>query len=135
MTNRPSRRAFLGAAGVLGLSATDALAFGWCRRSRQVPICPPRPCPPLPQPHPQPDPGSSLRVRQSVGTLSSQQVESLRRGVKAMRDLPAADPRSWSFQANIHGTQGPRNNKLFAQCTHSDGVDRIAIHFLTWHRA
>ncbi len=45
-----------------------------------------------------------------------------------MKALPAADPRSWTFQAAIHGTTGPATSPLFNQCEHG------TLQFLTWHR-
>ena len=35
-----------------------------------------------------------------------------------MKALPATDPRSWQFQANIHSTLDPVTNPLFRQCEH-----------------
>jgi Common central domain of tyrosinase/Polyphenol oxidase middle domain len=45
-----------------------------------------------------------------------------------MKALPASDPRSWRFQANIHGTLDPASNPLFNQCEHG------TLLFLAWHR-
>ena len=45
-----------------------------------------------------------------------------------MKARPASDPRSWRFQANIHGTDDPATSPLFNQCRHN------TIHFLAWHR-
>ena len=45
-----------------------------------------------------------------------------------MKALPESDPRSWRFQANIHGTTDPIMNPLFNQCEHG------TLLFLAWHR-
>jgi hypothetical protein len=125
MSDRISRRKFLAAAGLAGATAAEAAAFG----RRRAP-CPPQPCPPQPcPPHPCPPPGDGLRVRQNANALSPGQVDTLRRGVAAMKALPAADPRSWQFQANVHWASGPATNPLFNQCQHN------TLHFLSWHRA
>ncbi|MFO0847189.1 MAG: tyrosinase family protein [Gemmataceae bacterium] len=124
MPERMSRRTFLVAAGLAGATATDAAAFGGRRR-----LCPPQPCP-LPPCPPRPwPPDNTLQVRQNVHALSPEQLESLRRGVAAMKALPDSDPRSWRFQANMHWTTGTPTNPLFNQCQHG------TQHFLSWHRA
>ena len=48
-------------------------------------------------------------TRMDVGNLtaSSSQIVSYAKAVKAMQMLPASDPRSWSYQAAIHGTIAP----------------------------
>ena len=131
MSNRVSRRSFLTTLGVVGLTAADAAAFGGrCRKPVYVPCpCPPKPCPPCPQPDPYPHPDSKLRVRQNIAAYGPEQLESLRRGVAAMKALPESDPRSWRFQANMHWTNGAATNELFNQCQHG------TPHFLSWHRA
>ncbi|MBA4065150.1 MAG: hypothetical protein C0501_15830 [Isosphaera sp.] len=120
MSDRVSRRGFLAAAGVVGLTAADAAAFGRRRRA-----CLPQPCPPGPWP----PPGPGLRVRQNANALTPGQLDSLRRGVAAMKALPDTDPRGWRFQANVHWTTGSPSNPLFNQCQHG------TLHFLSWHRA
>jgi tyrosinase len=46
-----------------------------------------------------------------------------------MKQLPATDRRSWTFQAAIHGTDDPTaTDPLFNQCQHG------TIQFFTWHR-
>ncbi|MFN0139446.1 MAG: tyrosinase family protein [Pyrinomonadaceae bacterium] len=52
-------------------------------------------------------------------------IATYRDAVAAMKALPAADKRSWAFQAGIHGTGGGG----FNLCQH--GTD----HFFSWHRA
>jgi hypothetical protein len=127
MADHITRRAFLGAAGAVGLTASDALSQ-WPRRQVVWP-CPPQPWPPVPVPPPgntPPPPG--LRVRQNVLSLGGAQFDSLRKGVAALKALPATDRRSWTFQAAIHGTDAPGSDPLWNQCEHG------TLHFLTWHR-
>ena len=62
-------------------------------------------------------------------SMSGPQLESFRRGVSAMKALPKTDPRSWAFQAAIHGTDDPTmTSPLFDRCQHGN------LHFLPWHR-
>lgn len=68
-------------------------------------------------------------VRQGIMRMSGAALESLRRGVAVMKSLPPSDPRSWTFQAAIHGTDNPSaTNPLFNQCEHG------TLLFLPWHR-
>jgi hypothetical protein len=71
---------------------------------------------------------SFLKVRPNIANLSDAQLASLKRGIAAMKALPSADPRSWQFQANIHGTNDPATSPLFNQCEHG------TLRFLAWHR-
>ena len=125
-----SRREFLAAAGAaafLGLAGGETQA-GWRRRQRYccvvpeccvVTECPPPPCVPS---------GPSLKVRQNIAALNGSQLDSLRKGVAAMKARPETDPTSWSFQANIHGMIGPATNPLFKKCQHG------TLLFFAWHR-
>jgi Common central domain of tyrosinase/Polyphenol oxidase middle domain len=50
-------------------------------------------------------------------------------GVRAMQALPITDPRSWRYQAAIHGTYTPPpRGALWNQCQHA------TWYFLPWHR-
>jgi hypothetical protein len=53
------------------------------------------------------------------------------RAVRAMQQLPAKNPRSWAYQAAIHGLAGtvPPPGAPWNQCQHSTWF------FLPWHRA
>ena len=132
MADRITRRAFLGAAGAVGLTAADA-AGQWSRRPVAWP-CPPQPWPPYPQPYPPgpdpvpPPPPPTLRVRRNILSLNQAQIDSLKKGVAALKALPDTDRRSWTFQAAIHGTDSGGMDPLFNQCEHG------TLHFLTWHR-
>ena len=124
--NNIGRREFLAAVGAsmtVGVVDSDA---GSCRRRGPpgaVPLCTALPAPHLPLRPPK------LRVRPNVLSLNERQLDALKRGVAAMKRLPKSDPRSWSFQAAIHGTDSHTTNPLFNQCQHG------TLQFLTWHRA
>ena len=121
MAEQLSRRSFITAAVGVGISADVAVAC-WRRRASCQPVYPYPPCPVSPD--------AGLRVRSNINSLSAPQLASLRRGVAAMRQLPATDRRSWTFQAAIHGTTNPQaTDPLFNQCQHG------TIQFFTWHRA
>ncbi len=57
-------------------------------------------------------------LRKNIKSLNSTELQGLRDAVAAMKALPASDPCSWTFQANIHNTQ----------CNHS------VPYWLPWHR-
>ena len=61
---------------------------------------------------------------------SEAKLESYALAVKNMKALDADDPRSWSYQANIHGTLLPQSQwlDLFYTCEHHTD------HFWPWHR-
>lgn len=71
-----------------------------------------------------------VHVRKNVYSLSDQEIESIRRGVKAMKDLDFSDPTSWTYQAAIHGTTRSENLPSWNSC-HKGGD---AFFFLAWHR-
>jgi hypothetical protein len=113
-----SRRQFFAAVAGIGMSANSSLAFGGWQRRHLRGHC---------RLFPEPDAG--VRVRLNILSLSGPQLESLRRGVAVMKQLPASDRRSWLFQAAIHGTNDPSaTDPLFNQCQHG------TIQFFSWHR-
>src|SRR5438445_10142519 len=114
-----SRRQFITVAGTIAASGIASARAGTCRRRRRggSPQSPQRRLF-----------ASSLRVRPDIASLSEEQLGSLRNGVAAMKALPASDPRSWRFQANMHGTLGPATSPLFNQCEHG------TLLFLAWQR-
>ncbi len=69
-----------------------------------------------------------VHVRRSVDALGPVQVESLRRGVAAMKARPDTDPTSWIYQANIHGTVTTPARDAWNSCQHGN------YFFLSWHR-
>jgi hypothetical protein len=73
-----------------------------------------------------------MHVRRNVFDLdpNGPEIASLRRGIGRMKDtsvFPTNDPRSWRFQANIHGTFDPPR-PAWNQCQHG------SFFFLSWHR-
>ena len=111
-----SRRQFITVAGTIAAWGIASAHAGTCKRRRRSGSLQRRLL------------ASSLRVRPDIASLSEEQLGSLRNGVAAMKALPASDPRSWRFQANIHGTLGPATSPLFNQCEHG------TLLFLAWHR-
>jgi len=67
---------------------------------------------------PAPNGAAVPMLRKNIKNLTSTELQGLRDAVKAMKALPASDPCSWTFQANIHNTQ----------CNHS------VSYWLPWHR-
>ena len=59
-----------------------------------------------------------MMVRKNIRSLSATETQGLRDAVAAMQALPATDPCSWDYQANIH----------FTRCDHS------VEYWLPWHR-
>ncbi len=121
MSHQMSRRHFFAAATGFGLLANAASACGRRRRYRYCGPC---------QPYPSlVGPEASLRIRPNILSLAGPQLESFRRAIAVMKQLPASDRRSWTFQAAIHGTDDhSATNPLFNQCQHG------SIQFFTWHR-
>ena len=77
---------------------------------------------------------ANLRMRRDVASFTQTEWNSLRAGIAAMKQLPADDPTSWQFQANIHFTSRP-SSPLHNQCEHTPTPDGgVATHFLAWHR-
>jgi len=68
-------------------------------------------------------------VRQSISSLSAQQLASLRNGIRVMMSKPSTDPTSYLYQANIHATKqtGP-GQAYWNQCEHG------SFYFFLWHR-
>jgi hypothetical protein len=73
---------------------------------------------------------ASLGVRRNVGNMSASDPVLLtyRKAIKAMKALPASDPRSWSYQAAIHGTFTTPAQTAWNTCEHSSRF------FWSWHR-
>lgn len=71
-----------------------------------------------------------LAVRRNVGNMSSADPVLLtyRRAIKAMKALPTSDPRSWAYQAAIHGTMASPPLTAWNTCEHSPQF------FWSWHR-
>ena len=73
-----------------------------------------------------------MRERKDVYNLppGDQTLEWYAKAVTAMKALPQADPRSWRYQAAIHGIDPlpPAMAGLWAECQHGSSF------FLPWHR-
>lgn len=74
----------------------------------------------------------AVGIRKSAKSLSAGEWDTLDRGVAAMKGLAKSDPRSWGFQANIHGFvpgTEPQVYQGWGTCQHGNWW------FLPWHRA
>jgi tyrosinase len=67
-------------------------------------------------------------VRRNVYTLSVADVDTLRKGVAAMKARPAKDPTSWIYQAKMHAVDSGAAAALQDQCQHRQ------FFFFSWHR-
>jgi tyrosinase len=108
MSRSPDRRAFLATTGVTVASVMSPQLFA--------------------QPK---DPAPTLGTRESVIGMDADHptIASYRTAVEAMQKLPATDPTSWQFQANMHGLpDGEGANKGWRWCMHGNWW------FLPWHR-
>ena len=71
----------------------------------------------------------AIRTRRNLATAPATLITRLRTAVTAMQALPASNPRSWQYWANVHGTTGPQNAAgTWKQCQHG------SFFFLPWHR-
>jgi tyrosinase len=106
-TSDPSRRVFIKGLGCVGVGLIMG-SLGGCEKLAEAIRTRP--------------------VRRRLRTGSPEvdaTIELYKQAVTAMKTLPAADPRSWTAQAQIHGTVAGG----FNFCEH--GTD----HFFDWHRA
>ena len=71
---------------------------------------------------------SAVVVRQNVYSLSAPQLQTLAKGVAAMKKKNATDPTSWAYQAAMHGTDTTPAKALWNTCQHG------SYYFLSWHR-
>lgn len=73
---------------------------------------------------------ASSYVRRDIGLLVTNDpiITSYRAAVKAMKALPATDPRSWTYQAAIHGTTTTPVQTAWKTCEHG------TYFFWSWHR-
>jgi hypothetical protein len=69
-------------------------------------------------------------VRRDVGGLSASDpiITSYRTAIAAMRALPNSNPRSWAYQAAIHGTTLSGSHTAWNSCQHGN------YFFWSWHR-
>jgi len=73
---------------------------------------------------------ASLFVRRNVGGMNAFDpvIAAYRKAVAAMRALPSSDPRSWTYQAAIHGTLAGPPQTAWNTCQHRN------YFFWSWHR-
>ena len=99
----------------------------------------------------QPAPAAvSPRMRLEDFVKDPARVASLRRGVAVMKSRKPSDPRSWFFQAAVHGVseaqvaqamkQDPDvakvdQKKFWRQCPHYPELGLSSANFVIWHRA
>lgn len=69
-------------------------------------------------------------MRRDVGPMAASDpiLVSYRAAIKAMKALPATDPRSWTYQAAIHGTTMTQTRTAWNTCEHG------TYFFWSWHR-
>ncbi|MDP9194599.1 MAG: tyrosinase family protein [Acidobacteriota bacterium] len=67
-------------------------------------------------------------VRPDVATAQASILNSYRIGIAAMQALPATNPRSWAYQAAIHGTVTTPVQPAWNTCQHGN------FFFFSWHR-
>jgi hypothetical protein len=67
-------------------------------------------------------------VRRNATGLSQFTVKAIEAGIHAMKARSDTDPTSWIYQANMHGTDDPRNLPAWSTCQHGSYL------FLSWHR-
>jgi tyrosinase len=75
-------------------------------------------------------PEAPVLVRRDIWSLAPDDpiVTAYAKAVKRMRERPADEPTSWSYQAAIHGTETTPNEPGWNECQHGTWF------FLPWHR-
>jgi tyrosinase len=68
---------------------------------------------------------SGRPVRREITTVDDATIASYKKAITAMKNLPSTNPRSWSYQANLHYQKGILNPPVI----HHNWL------FLPWHRA
>lgn len=75
-----------------------------------------------------------MHIRRNVYALSPDgpRISAFKAGVRAMKDRPQSSPRSWAYQAAIHGSYRTppdvRARRTWNKCQHA------SFFFLSWHR-
>src|ERR1019366_2053176 len=80
---------------------------------------------------PQTPPPPKQAIRQSIAEMDENHpvLISYRKAVEKMKKLPATNPLSWQFQANMHGAlKNDGVNDAWRWCMHGNWC------FLPWHR-
>ncbi|PIG90444.1 tyrosinase family protein [Gloeocapsopsis sp. IPPAS B-1203] len=75
---------------------------------------------------------SSVYVRENIATFmqSPAKIAALREGVRVMQTRSSSNPRSWIYQANMHGIPSNESRRLTAWGTCNHG----SFFFFPWHR-
>ena len=123
-------------ASALLLALTLALVAAQCRAPTPQPLSSPTPTPtpaatPTSSASPSTESGTKVRMDFREFERVPARLEALKRGVREMKrrsQVNRNDPRGWTFQANIHGTNASNPHVAWNQCRHASS------HFLTWHR-
>ncbi len=113
MAENPNRRTFLATASV---TVASALAPRLMARPNK-----PKDPPPAP----------AVGTRENIAGMTTDHpvLISYRKAISAMQNLQPTDPRSWQFQANMHGAlPADGNNAGWRWCMHGNWW------FLPWHR-
>ena len=92
---------------------------------------------------------SLLRIKLEDFVQNPALVQSLKDGVEVMKKRESSDPKSWFFQAAVHGVtpeavsealkSDPKiakidQDKFWNQCPHFDRPGITTADFLVWHR-
>jgi tyrosinase len=69
-----------------------------------------------------------VHMRKNIATLTPPQLAALRKGIQVMQSRKPNDPTSWTYQANMHGTDDTPALAAWSTCQHGSFL------FLSWHR-
>jgi tyrosinase-like protein len=94
---------------------------------------------------------AAQHVRTRIEMADQTTIDALKKGVKVMMDRQPSDPKSWFFQASVHGVsddniaaavkKDPKvanvdRKRFWNQCPHGwDGSTVYSAEFIIWHRA
>jgi tyrosinase len=67
-------------------------------------------------------------TRKNIKSLTTAEITALKNGVQVMKGRPPANPTSWVYQANMHGTFDTPVLTAWNTCQHN------LLFFLSWHR-
>lgn len=71
-----------------------------------------------------------IRIRPDINSLDPDgpEIAAYKRAIRVMKARPASDPRSWTYQAAIHGSNDRPEQRAWNNCQHQ------SYFFLSWHR-
>jgi len=72
--------------------------------------------------------------RKEISRLTAAEISSFRAGVTAMQALPKTDPKSWLYQAGVHGAPFGEESGVADAATYWNQCEHGNQHFLSWHR-